>query len=143
MVSYTDIIDDFKIFSENHPQIESFGTGKPTQISTKDTNYPLMFVSPVEKRIEEAVKYFIFDISVLELLNQDDSNITEIMNRTDFIIDDIIAHLYNSDGILKYEVIDEFVTADPYLIVTEASKDDYLNGWNIKVEIALYERVIC
>ena len=100
--SYRLITDDFKLFSELHEQINSYGFGDVQQITndiiTKKTPlWPRMYVLPSNVQIESGLVRLGWQIYFLDITEDDLSNQEDNLNDMIEIAKDLFAKLYYSE----------------------------------------------
>ena len=127
------IIKELETFSTNHKQINDFGFGDISNISTKDHNFPMMWVQPTPSVIGKMIELNL-DIYIIDLLKQDRSNLLSIMSDTLLIGNDIISEYFDSEDDFEFVVEETAVDATPF----EGEFDDFTAGFlfNIQVQIA-------
>ena len=101
MVNFKQIIDDLAGMAYHHPQIASFGTGDITQItmdieSKQEPRYARMYVIPQNVTFDRNGLIYSFSITVMDKINQDYSNQTEVLSDTLLILEDIFTILWQS-----------------------------------------------
>ncbi len=99
MISYNQLIKKVEVFCNNHMQIKRFGADFAEQMgnfATKTEQYPIVFMAPVSKRIEENTSYFVVDVWAWDILQKDRENINTVLSDTDLILTDL--YTYFTDG---------------------------------------------
>ncbi len=132
-ITYYQIIEDFKGFSNAHPQINSFGFGDITQL-TMDINtqqspiYTKLYIIPSDTVLDQNQLTYNFQIIVADRLKDDYSNQKDVMNDTLEIMKDVFTFLYLSipDFESEWDAI-----VEPFLERFE----DVLAGWTMTLTI--------
>ena len=101
MVNLKQIIEDLKGIAYHHPQISSFGFGDITQItmdveSKQEPKYSRMYVIPQPVTFDRNGLIYNLSITVMDKINQDYSNQSEVMSDTLLILEDIFTILWQS-----------------------------------------------
>jgi len=94
MLNYKQIVTELSSIAYHHPQIMSFGIGDIDQatmdVRTKRApQYTRMYVVPGEVKLNEHHIHFDFSIIVMDKVNEDQSNLPDIMSDTLEICKDI------------------------------------------------------
>jgi hypothetical protein len=140
VTSYTVLKDRIQIFCDNHYQIEKFGGEFPSEINnfaTKDERYPILYLSPINQRVYENVTEFDLDIYVLDLIDDDRSNINVILSDTNLILNDL--YNYYKEG--YDDAID--VIGNPSLSPLNNQLLDYAAGWVIRITLEVNNYTAC
>ena len=100
------IIDDLTTLGRLHKQVGSVGVGDTRQLNYilryvdkeendthRETVYPLFYINPQTVVSSSGSKTFTVNMMVLDIVNQDLSNETDVMSDCDQIGDDIVAAL--------------------------------------------------
>ena len=100
--SYRLITDDFKLFSELHEQINSYGFGDVQQITndiiSKQTPlWPRMYVLPSNVQVESGLLRLGWQVYFLDITNDDLTNQQDNLNDMIEIAKDFFAKLYYSE----------------------------------------------
>jgi len=140
VTSYTVLKDRIQIFCDNHYQIEKFGGEFQSEINnfaTKDERYPILYLSPINQRVYENVTEFDLDIYVLDLIDDDRSNINVILSDTNLILNDL--YNYYKEG---YDSnID--VIGNPSLSPLNNQLLDYAAGWVMRITLEVNNYTAC
>lgn len=135
MINYTlkNLVDDLEDFSQLHSQIKEFGFGDISNISTKDTKYILMWVIPTNSNSNNSQFIMSFDVYILDLEKQDQSNLVTIFNETLMVANDI-------DNYFKHNPSEEYrlynnLTYEPFSF----RFDDVLTGYKINIELEIID----
>jgi hypothetical protein len=140
ITSYTVLKDRIQIFCDNHYQIEKFGGEFPSEINnfaTKDERYPILYISPINQRVYENVTEFDLDIYVMDLIDDDRSNINTILSDTNLILND----LYNYYNGNYDDAID--VIGNPSLSPLNNQLLDYAAGWVMRITFVVNNYTAC
>jgi hypothetical protein len=87
MLNYKQILTYFSQIAYNHPQINSFGFGDITQITNdvetkKEPRYTRMYVVPGQVTLNQNHIHFNFAIIILDRVNEDQSNLSDVLSDT-------------------------------------------------------------
>lgn len=152
MISYKNIIEDFKMIANNHKQINSFGTGDienliylTTQKDGKDniTNesplYPLLYVIPGQVNRDTGSMTYNLSVLVMDIMSSDDVLLeTQLLSDTLQMIDDVLAQFkYSVDPQTgQYQNKYDVSTTTTYTPFTERY-DDLLVGWTLSLSLVV------
>jgi hypothetical protein len=143
-INFKSIIDDFRLLSNYHKQINSFGFGDITEFGyltdsrDKELNpdnqspyYPLMFVVPNTATQELQYMTYEFNVIVADIIERDLDNMIDVLSDTNQILDDIISQfrlsVTNSLGNFNQNYyLDDAVTCIPFI----EAYQDLLAGWS-------------
>jgi len=143
-INFKSIIDDFRLLSNYHKQINSFGFGDITEFGyltdsrDKESNpdnqapyYPLMFVVPNTATQELQYMTYEFNVIVADIIERDLDNMIDVLSDTNQILDDIISQfrlsVTNSLGNFNRDYyLDDAVTCIPFI----EAYQDLLAGWS-------------
>lgn len=143
-INFKSIIDDFRLLSNYHKQINSFGFGDITEFGyltdsrDKEKNpdnqspyYPLMFVVPNTATQELQYMTYEFNVIVADIIERDLDNMIDVLSDTNQILDDIISQfrlsVTNSLGNFNQNYyLDDAVTCIPFI----EAYQDLLAGWS-------------
>ena len=137
MVNYYQMIQDLSGIAYHHPQINSFGYGDISQITMDiDTKqepvYAKMYVTPGPVVLKQNRLHVNFKIIVMDIINADYSNQSEVMSDTLETIKDVWTILYQSytqeygDFTLDYEPLKR-----PYCTPFLEEYETKLGGWTL------------
>ena len=127
-----EVIKHIEDFCNEHVQINEFGCGPLSMISTKNHKFPIVWLLPTNARHESSHIILGFDMLVFDLLKSDYTNLTDILNDCQLIGRDIIA--YFSDTEYEYGfAINETANSEPF----DFKFDDICAGWIFKIEVEL------
>lgn len=107
------IIEDLEVFATDHKQINDFGFGQVSEISTNDHEYPMMWVSLVPSTTGNMVS-LAFEIYIIDLLKHDKVNLVEVLNDTLLIGNDIIAKYFDDEDEYDFTMDEEGVVITPF-----------------------------
>lgn len=133
MVTLKNIIEGLESFSEAHEQLESFGWGNISNISTKNYSYAMMWLMPTLSDFEGSMTTLKFDMYIMDILEHDRTNLLSIMDRTLTMGNDVVAYFWQDNYDLDFDLDEESVTIQPF----EGKFDDHLAGWIFSIEIQL------
>lgn len=139
MSNFKNIITTLSGFSYSHEQVNEFGWGPISNISTKNQDFVLVWFLPTGARVEHSSTILQGNLYVMDLLKQDDTNLLDIHNDTYQIGRDFVSEFYDQETIYGF-VMDESADAEPF----EHKFDDYTAGWIFTIEIEFENSVnIC
>jgi len=144
VINFKTFHDDFRLLADHHKQINSFGFGALEDLSfwtesrMKEDNpnfqspvFPLMYVVPanVEQRLTHMV--YQFNVIILDIIERDLSNQTDVLSDTNQILDDVISQfrlsVTNSLGNFnKQYYLQTPVTCNPFI----EKYTDLCGGWS-------------
>ena len=154
-INFKTFHDDFRLLADHHKQINSFGFGALEDLSfwtesrMKEDNpnyqapvFPLMYVVPanVEQRLTHMV--YQFNVIILDIIERDLSNQTDVLSDTNQILDDVISQFRLSvrdslGNFNKEYYLQTPVTCNPFI----EKYTDLCGGWsgllNVEVMIPL------
>ena len=101
MVNLKQIIDDLHNIANHHEQISSFGFGDLHQItmdveSKQEPKYVRMYVMPQPVTFDRNGTIYQLSITIMDKINQDYSNQSEVMSDTLLIMQDVFTILWQS-----------------------------------------------
>jgi hypothetical protein len=150
-INFKTFHDDFLLLSDHHKQINSFGFGQlqdlayyiESVLKTENTYdnspvYPLLYVVP--QNVSQNMQYtnYEFLVIVMDILEEDLSNQTDVLSDTNQMLDDIISQFrlsvtdalgnFNKDYYLNNPIV-----CSPFL----EKYADYVGGWSatLKIEV--------
>jgi hypothetical protein len=150
-INFKTFHDDFLLLSDHHKQINSFGFGqlqdlayyiesvlKTENINDNSPVYPLLYVVP--QNVSQNMQYtnYEFLVIVMDILEEDLSNQTDVLSDTNQMLDDIISQFrlsvtdalgnFNKDYYLNNPIV-----CSPFL----EKYADYVGGWSatLKIEV--------
>jgi hypothetical protein len=148
-INFKTFYEDFELLSKYHKQINSFGMGTlddlgyTTFLRDKEDNnqfqspyYPLLYVVPNEVTQDFEYMNYSFDVIVLDIIERDLSNQTDVLSDTNQILDDIISQfrLSVTDSLGNFNqkyYLDTPVVCMPFL----EKYEDLTGGWTAKLNI--------
>jgi hypothetical protein len=133
MKTFKAIIQDLEQFSTDHHQLNSFGWGNISNIVTKDFTYPMLWVQPIQSGINGSQFTLSLEIYIMDLQEQDSSNLLDLMNETLLIGRDIIAEYFEDNDGIEFELNENNVRIAPF----DGKFDDLLSGWIFTVELTV------
>lgn len=147
ILTLNQVIKLFNDFSDGHYQLNDFGYGSPSDISTsRKTNYPLLWMTSQPSNYDSPNKTLTpnhsFAFIIADKYNnqenfQDDngynsSNVQEIMNDTELIARDLITFIQVNLATYGVSVVDG-VTVEPL----EDETTDKVFGWVVNCTLRL------
>ncbi len=133
MKTFKGIVQDLEAFAGSHLQLNSFGWGNIANISTSDYLYPLLWVQPTASTVQNNQLTLSLELFIMDLQEQDSSNLLDIMNETLLIGRDVIAEYFEDNDGVEFELNDANVRIEPF----DGKFDDLLGGWIFSVELIL------
>ena len=94
MITYKNIIDDFKTIATNHFVINSFHSGMLDEVDINkldETDFPILYVEPGNTNIDKGVLTYTFTVFTMNLVKEDLSNREVVWSEMLQIMQDIIA----------------------------------------------------
>jgi len=138
-INYKQILADLGSIAYHHPQINSYGFGDLAQctndLQTKqEPKYTRMYVVPNQVRLNENHLHYSFSIIIMDRVDEDQSNQSEVMSdtlRTVMDVWTILLQSYTSQqgNFSWYLVVDENPDILPFLERFETT----LGGWTLNV----------
>lgn len=136
--TYNQIVDIFRIFSENHSQINSFYSGDIAHLKG-DIVYPLLVLNiPNTEFIPNQIEYSI-DVLLVDRINAEKDNSDEVYSDCNQIIGDLVSYLRNS------RVYDLIVDLNSNVQrVSDEVNSDWVSGWVLSLKMRTrYDYNIC
>ena len=138
-INYKQIVADLGSIAYHHPQIKSFGFGDLAQctndiVTKKEPLYTRMYVVPGEVRLNENHLHYRFSIIIMDRVDDDQSNQSDIMSDTLRTVMDVWTILLQSytarQGDFSWNlVVDENPDIFPFIERFET----ILGGWTLNV----------
>lgn len=128
-------------FATPHLEVKKYGAEFLEQfgnLATDGSNYPVLFIVPINIIVSENVQNFTFDAYCLDIILKDRSNIDSILSQTQSILTDLYNFLRYEDNILDIDVVTDanMIPINNYLL-------DYDSGWKMTITIELPTSTIC
>ncbi len=124
----------------DHFNIKSFGYGPASDAEQLEINGVLMFVEQGEMEIEDQITRYSFSINIIDLLNNDNSNLQDIMSDTAQICEDIIKRMRKRDFEQEYGFKPQnIVVGLPGMNLQSQS----VAGWRIDVTFEVWNGTLC
>lgn len=142
LVTHNTIITNLRAIASAHNQINNFGVGHISEISTSGVvDYAQMWVEPVTSSFEKGKIGREFNIYILERCFKDQGNVTEVLSDMEQIAMDIISQL---DTPTTYDwFIEQGATWSLEPLYPDWG-DEEVGGWTFKVTIwAKWDRNRC
>ena len=136
MTSYQILIDKLQTFSDNHLQVQKFGSDFIEQMgnfATVDEKYPVVFVVPTSSSYGDALNIINIDVYCFDIIQKDRENITTILSDTHQILNDLYLDL-NTGIDISIDVLNSSVTPLNNDLL------DYCAGWvlSLSLEVETY-----
>ncbi len=135
--SFKNIISDIEDFCTAHNQINGFGWGQLSNITTKDHEFVMLWLQPTSSSIDGHLMTLNFDMYVFDLLKQNKENLLDTINDTLLIGNDVISKFWDNEEEYEWTLNEEGVSCEPF----EAKFDDFTSGWVFSIEIELENRL--
>jgi len=123
MKTLKQIISILEEWQESNPQLNSFEFDNPTEISTKDMKYPAMWATVTDTEVYKLS----FDIIFFDIVEDDRTNIPDVMSDMLSVCYDFVAYLE------KYEDTDLDISVVKFLPFNQ-KYDDLTAGWVVNVQ---------
>jgi hypothetical protein len=132
--SYQSVLETVKEVFENRPQVNSVDDGQELEVDiTKDNLWPRVFIKTIDSDFNGRWEYN-FEILCLDRVNNDFSNITDVMSLTKSIIEDAISQLNFLDIINPVGI-----TVTPFYNF----QDSQSSGWEFPVTVFTTKGLEC
>lgn len=95
--TFKDIIQTIEMFSTNHAKLNTFQWGHVDDISTRETEFPLMFAQPNSSNITDNIASDSFDLYFTDLLMHNQENKLYIISEMKEVANDFITTMRNYD----------------------------------------------
>ena len=96
ILTYNQIIEQFKIFASLHKQVQNFGNGDLWEIvehnQLVDFNYPLFWVADQPATLGDGTFTWNFNIMAMDLVNKDESNENDVKSDMCQVLLDAVAY---------------------------------------------------
>ncbi len=127
------IIHDIDQFCTDHKQINEFGWGRLTEITTKDHDFVMLWLTPTTSTIEGHMVSLNFDMYVMDIVKQDLSNLLDVVNDTLLIGNDVVSKFWSDEETYGWVLNEANVSAEPF----EAKFDDFTSGWIFRISVEI------
>ena len=142
ILTYNQILKEFKTFATNHKQIENFGNGDLWEIvehnQLADFNYPLFWVADQPANLGDGTFTWNFNIMAMDLVNKDESNENDVKSDMCQVLLDCVSYFEQKTAIsnnvdwLKVNL----VRSSTLNSFTERFSDE-LTGWGMNIGFRL------
>lgn len=96
ILTYNQIIEQFRIFANLHKQVQNFGNGDLWEIvehnQLVDFNYPLFWVADQPATLGDGTFTWNFNIMAMDLVNKDESNENDVKSDMCQVLLDAVAY---------------------------------------------------
>jgi len=131
-ITFKDVVNSFRDFASEHEQINDFGFGDISDINVGEHLYPMIWLNPVNSDKNGVHTTLRFDMYVLDIIEQDKTNLLDVMNDTLIIGNDCVSNFWmDSEELLGFELNEEAVSLTPF----EGKFDSLLGSWIFNIEI--------
>jgi hypothetical protein len=132
--TFKDVVTTLEAYCDQHPQINDFGFGDLSTINTNAMQFPAIWLNPVPSSKNGILTKLKFDMYILDILKQDETNLLDVMNNTLIYGNDVIANFWEDpDETNGFELNEESVSFTPF----EGKFDHLLGSWIVNIEIAV------
>lgn len=140
-LDFKQICADLGMIAYNHPQINSFGIGDIKQctmdVTTKqEPRYTRMYVVPEEVVLQQNHIHYNFAIIIMDKVEEDLSNLTEVLSDTQETAKDIWTIIYRSytpgEGNFSWQIVGDW---DPDIHPFTERFETILGGWTMHIKI--------
>jgi|TARA_R110001583_G_scaffold131713_2_gene283535 hypothetical protein len=142
IITYNQIMKEFKTFATNHKQIQNFGNGDLWEIvehnQLADFNYPLFWVADQPANLGDGTFTWNFNIMAMDLVNKDESNENDVKSDMCQVLLDCVSYFEQKTAIsnnvdwLKVNL----VRSSTLNSFTERFSDE-LTGWGMNIGFRL------
>jgi hypothetical protein len=142
ILTYNQILKEFKTFATNHKQIENFGNGDLWEIvehnQLTDFNYPLFWVADQPANLGDGTFTWNFNVMAMDLVNKDESNENDVKSDMCQVLLDCVSYFEqktatsNNVDWLKVNL----VRSGTLTSFTERFSDE-LTGWGMNIGFRL------
>jgi len=133
MSNFKSIIKTINEFGDNHTQINYFDWGSINNIDSNKFTFVTLFANPKPNKIVGDITYFNFDIYILDLMEQDESNLLDVMNLTSMIGNDMINDFLSIEYEEEFEIDEENISITPFV----GKFDHLLGGWIYNIDFMI------
>lgn len=143
MYNYKQLIADFSSIAYHHPQIQSFGFGDLSQctndiVTKKEPKYTRMYMVPEDVVFNQNAIRYNFSIIIMDKVEDDLSNLNDVMSDTLEIQKDIWTILYQSytasQGNFSWDVIPD---ENPNIVPFTERFETILGGWTLHMSVEI------
>ncbi len=142
ILTYNQILKEFKTFATNHKQIQNFGNGDLWEIvehnQLADFNYPLLWVADQPANLGDGTFTWNFNVMAMDLVNKDESNENDVKSDMCQVLLDCVSYFEqktatsNNVDWLKVNL----VRSGTLTSFTEKFEDE-LTGWGMNIGFRL------
>ena len=142
ILTYNQILKEFKTFATNHKQIENVGNGDLWEIvehnQLTDFNYPLFWVADQPANLGDGTFTWNFNVMAMDLVNKDESNENDVKSDMCQVLLDCVSYFEqktatsNNVDWLKVNL----VRSGTLTSFTERFEDE-LTGWGMNIGFRL------
>jgi len=131
------IVDELEDFVEAHGQLQTFGFGPRSEISTIDRNYPLLWLEPATGDLNGHLQTINFNMWVLDILDQDKDNRKDVYSDTLLMGLDVVNRYWDNE--ITYEMVVDEVAV--FYESVEEKFDDYTAGYRFSIDFQVENRL--
>jgi hypothetical protein len=143
ILTYNQILKEFKTFATNHKQIQNFGNGDLWEIvehnQLTDFNYPLFWVADQPATLGNGVFTWNFNVMAMDLVNKDESNENEVKSDMCQVLLDTVAYFEHKTDVVGTPATNKvdwlkvnLVRSGTLTSFTERFEDE-LTGWGMNI----------
>lgn len=139
MINYKQLLTDFSAIAYHHPQIKSFGFGDLAQctndiVTKQEPKYTRMYIVPGNVELNENHIHYRLSIIIMDKVNNDLTNQSEVMSDTLEIVMDVWTILLQSyrsyQGDFSWDIV---VDENPDVIPFLERFETILGGWTLNL----------
>jgi len=139
MINYKQLLTDFSSIAYHHPQIQSFGFGDLAQctndmVTKQEPKYTRMYIVPGDVQLNENHIHYRLSIIIMDKINNDLTNQSEVMSDTLAIVMDVWTILLQSytasQGDFSWDIV---VDENPDVIPFLERFETILGGWTLNL----------
>jgi hypothetical protein len=140
MTSYQALINKIEAFYNSHLQVKKVGSDFAEQMpnfATKDEKYPIVFIAPITAIATENTNTMSLEITCLDIIQKDRSNITVILSDCHQILVDLVNYFTFSDD-YSFDVLGQ-----PAIVPLNNQVLDYAAGWVMTLDVDMSNWTDC
>ncbi len=131
------IITELSGFTTAHQQLQDFGFGDISNISTKDHLFPMMWINIIPSTNEGRQLNINLEMYIIDLLKQDRTNLIDVMSDTLLIGNDVVANYFDNEDDFDMVLDEESVNLTPF----EAQFDDFTAGFVFEITLNIENKL--
>jgi len=135
--TYNNVITALETFAANHKQLNSVLHGDLWQMSTSDIVYPHMQLTPSISNINGREMELNIQIGILDILQEDNSNLKDVLSDTLQIMNDVITEFFDNEAEYGFVASESGVSLEPFV----QAFDDNVGGFFAEVKFIIENRL--